>query len=224
MISPVGIVPVTPIGGESTPLTQTLAIADDHPVVRAGIRTLLESEPSLTVVAEFDDVPSIRHGLQSLQPAALLLDLTMAGASTLELIPQLLATTPQLRIIVLTMHDDPGLAREALRLGAYGYLLKEAAAEELLQAVRTVLAGRTYLQPTLGARLATSDQSTAVLTDRELEIVRLLAGGYTNSEIATRLYLSLRTVESHRSQIRSKLGVESRAELSSWAREHRIAP
>jgi two-component system response regulator NreC len=120
------------------------------------------------------------------------------------------------------MHDDPGFAREALRLGAHGYVLKDAAANELVIAIRAVLRGQTYLHPTIGARLATLDAPPAGLTHREVQVLGLIAAGHTNTEIAQRLYVSLRTVEGHRAQLRSKLQLESRAELSAWASEHGI--
>lgn len=201
-----------------------MALADDHPVVRAGLRTLLEADPTLQVVAEFGDLASTRAGVRTVRPAILLLDLAMAGTSTLQSIPTLLADSPGLQIIVLTMQEDPGFAREALRLGARGYVLKEAAADELLLAVRSVQRGSTYLHPSLGARLATLDERPGGLTDREVDVLRLIAAGHTNAEIGQQLFVSLRTVESHRGQIRAKLNLETRAELSNWASEHGIAP
>lgn len=199
---------------------RSVVLADDHPVVRAGLRTLLQAEPSLHVVAEFADLPSTMRGVPSLRPDVLVLDLAMAGSSSLSAIPQLLASSRGLRLIVLTMHDEPGFAREALRLGAHGYVLKEAAGDELLLAVRSVLRGTTYLQPSLGARMARQDQPAGNLTDREVDVLRLLAAGHTNAEIARQLFLSLRTVETHRGQLRAKLNLESRAELNAYAHEH----
>lgn len=198
-------------------------LADDHPVVRAGLRILLQAELSLKVVAEFADLPSTVRGVPALRPDVLVLDLAMAGSSSLTAIPGLLASSPGLRLIVLTMHDEPGFAREALRLGAHGYVLKEAAADELVLAVRSVLRGTTYLQPSLGARLAKQDQPAGNLTDREREVLRLLATGHTNAEIARELFLSLRTVESHRGQIRAKLNLETRAQINAYAQEHGLA-
>ncbi len=199
---------------------RTVALADDHPVVRAGLRSLLEAEPSLEVVAEFADLPSTVSGVRSLRPEVLVLDLAMAGASSLTAIPGLIASAPGLQLIVLTMHDEPGFAREALRLGAHGYVLKEAAADELLLAVRSVLRGTTYLQPSLGARMVTQEQPGGNLSDREREVLRLIATGHTNAEIAKQMFLSVRTVESHRGQIRSKLNLETRAEINAYAQEH----
>jgi two-component system response regulator NreC len=199
---------------------RTVVLADDHPVVRAGLRSLLQAEPSLRVVAEFADLPSTVRGVPRLQPDVLVLDLVMAGASSLPAIPGLLASRVGLQVIVLTMHDEPGFAREALRLGAHGYLLKETAADELLLAVRSVLRGDTYLQPSLGARLARQDEPADRLTDRERDMLRLLAAGHTNAEIAELMFLSLRTVESHRGQIRAKLHLQTRAEINAYAHEH----
>ncbi len=207
-------------GAPPSDTPRTLVLADDHPVVRAGLRTLLQADPSLHVVAEFADLPSTMRGVPSLRPDVLVLDLAMAGSSSLSAIPQLLASSRGLRLIVLTMHDEPGFAREALRLGAQGYVLKEAAADELLLAVRSVLRGTTYLQPSLGARMARQDQPAGNLTDREVDVLRLLAAGHTNAEIARQLFLSLRTVETHRGQLRAKLNLESRAELNAYAHEH----
>ena len=211
-----------PYGMTAPSLPFTVALADDHPVVRAGLRTLLSAEPTVEVVAEFSDLPSTQRGVREVQPAILLLDLTLSGTSALPNIPELLAARPGLKIIVLTMHEDPGFAREALRLGAQGYLLKDAAANELVTAIRAVLRGQTYLHPTIGARLATLDSPPAGLTDREVQVLGLIAAGHTNTEIARQLFVSLRTVEGHRAQLRLKLQLETRAELSAWASEHGI--
>jgi two-component system response regulator NreC len=197
-----------------------VALADDHPVVRAGLRTLLEADGGVRVVAEFEDLPRTLAGAPRVRPDVLVLDLAMAGESSLSAVPALLGGVPGMRIVILTMQEDPGFAREALRLGASGYVLKDAAAEELLLALRTVRRGSTYLHPALGAQMAVLDASISPLTDREIQVLRLLAEGHTNTEIARRLYLSLRTVETHRGQLRAKLGLHSRAELIGYAREH----
>lgn len=197
-----------------------VALADDHPVVRAGLRTLLEADDAVRVVAEFDDLPRTLSGVPVVRPDVLLLDLAMAGESSLGAIPMLLAATPGMRIVILTMQEEPGFAREALRLGASGYVLKDAAADELLLALRTVRRGSTYLHPALGAQMAVLDASTSPLTDRDIQVLRLLAEGHTNAEVAGRLYLSLRTVEAHRARLRAKLGLQTRAELNRYAREH----
>ncbi|WP_086882455.1 response regulator [Streptomyces rhizosphaericus] len=203
----------------------SVVIADDHPVVRAGMRVLLSQDDSLEVVAESSTVPETVETVTEHRPSVLVLDLTMAGQSSLPSIPDLLAASPGTRILILTMQEDPAFARAALRIGAAGYLLKEAAAEELVGAARQVAKGATYLQPAMGARLAIADTGApgtggeASLTARELQILSLLALGHTNQEIARRLHVSVRTVETHRARIRDKLKTETRAELIAAARE-----
>ena len=186
------------------------------------MRLLLAQDPAFRIVAESATVPDTLEAVRRTRPRVLVLDLTMAGQSSLPMIPALLTVSPGTRILVLTMQEDPAFAREALRTGAAGYLLKEAAAEELRAAVHQVAGGATYVQPVLGARLAVEtpgpvDQES--LTPREAEVLSLLALGHTNQEIAQRLYVSVRTVETHRARIRDKLGKDTRAELIAAARE-----
>ena len=203
----------------------SVVIADDHPVVRAGMRALLSQDESFEIVAESSTVPETVQAVAKEQPSVLVLDLTMAGQSSLPSIPDLLAASPGTRILILTMQEDPAFARAALRIGAAGYLLKEAAAEELLGAARQVARGATYLQPAMGARLAVAGAGASgtdgdvSLTARELRVLSLLALGHTNQEVARRLFVSVRTVETHRARIRDKLGTETRAELIAAARE-----
>jgi two-component system, NarL family, response regulator NreC len=204
----------------------TLVIADDHAVVRSGLKMLLDAEPDLEVVAEAGDVESALRYVRGHKPTVLVLDLNMPGEPSLPAIPRLREVSPATQIVVLTMQDDPAYAREALRAGALGYVLKEAADAELVQAVRMAAKGVTYLQPVLGARLA-SQQSEADgppddLTEREVEVLRLIALGHTNSEIGEQLFLSVRTVESHRAHIQQKIGRSTRAELVSYARDHKL--
>jgi two-component system response regulator NreC len=198
--------------------TVTVALADDHAVVRSGLRMLLESEPDLAVTAETGALEDLPELVRRARPDVLLLDVHMRRGSSLELIPALAEAT---RVLVLTMQDDPGYARNAMRAGACGYVLKEAEDAELLQAVRSVAAGGTYLDPALGGRLLTEadDGSGQQLTARERDILRLIALGHTNAEMADRLYLSVRTVETHRGNLHRKLGTESRAELVRHALE-----
>lgn len=193
----------------------TIVIADDHGVVRSGLRMLLDSELDLEVVAEAADVDSARRYVRGHQPAVLILDLNMPGEPSLPAIPQLREEFPATQIVVLTMQDDPAFAREAMRAGALGYVLKEAADAELVEAVRDAACGTTYLHPRLGARLAAEpvENSADSLTGREREVLKLIALGHTNSEVASKLYLSVRTVESHRAHIQRKLGLQTRAEL-----------
>ncbi len=204
----------------------TIVLADDHQVVRAGLRLLLESEGGFQVVAEAGDVPTAERRVAAYHPRVLILDLNMPGEPSLTAIPRLRDSSPETNIVVLTMQNDPAFAREALRAGAIGYVLKEAADSELVQAVRMASDGRTYLNPELGARLAaepaTPEGPPDDLSARELEVLRLIALGHTNSEIASRLFLSVRTVESHRAHIQQKTRRTSRADLVAYARDHNL--
>jgi two-component system response regulator NreC len=210
--------------GTEAPIT--IVLADDHQVVRAGLRLVLEAEEGFQVVAEAGDVATAERRLSAYHPRVLILDLNMPGEPSLPAIPRIRRTAPDTEIVVLTMQSDPAFAREALRAGAIGYVLKEAADSELVQAVRMAAAGRTFLNPELGARLAaeppTPNGPPDDLSGRELEVLRLIAAGHTNSEIAKRLYLSVRTVESHRAHIQQKTRRTSRADLVAYAREHKL--
>ncbi len=210
--------------GSEAPIT--IVLADDHQVVRAGLRLVLEAEEGFQVVAEAGDVATAERRLSAYHPQVLILDLNMPGEPSLPAIPRIRRTAPDTQIVVLTMQSDPAFAREALRAGAIGYVLKEAADSELVQAVRMAAAGRTFLNPELGARLAaeppTPNGPPDDLSGRELEVLRLIAAGHTNSEIAKRLYLSVRTVESHRAHIQQKTRRTSRADLVAYAREHKL--
>jgi len=177
---------------------------------------LLESEEDLAVVGEAGALEEIEPLVAEAGPDVLLLDLHMRGGASLDLIPSLGDLTS---VLVLTMQDDPGYARTAMRAGARGYVLKEAEDADLLQAVRTVAAGGTWLDPAMGARLI-SGAGVAELTERERDILRLIALGHTNAEMAEMLYLSLRTVETHRANIHRKLGTDSRVDLVQHALEH----
>jgi two-component system response regulator NreC len=195
----------------------TIVVADDHAVVRGGLRRLLEAEPDLSVVAVAGDVEETVARVGEHRPAILLLDLHMPGGGSLPALGRIRDASPETGILVLTMQDDPGFARESMLRGARGYVLKEAEEADLLQAVRAVAAGGTYLQPELGARLLSG--GATVLTQREHDVLRLLALGHTNAEAADKLHLSVRTVETHRANIQSKLGSTSRAELVRQALE-----
>lgn len=203
-----------------------VVVADDHAVVRSGLRMVLEAEPDIEVVAEAGDIESTLHKVRAHRPAVLVLDLHMPGGPSLPEIPSLLEASPDTKIVVLTMQDDPAFAREALRAGATGYVLKEAANAELAQAIRQATEGRTYLQPELGAKLAQAPPAPEGppddLSEREVEVLRLIALGYTNAEIGEQLYLSVRTVESHRAHIQQKLRLQSRAELVRYALDHNL--
>jgi two-component system response regulator NreC len=206
--------------------TTTIVVADDHAVVRSGLRLLLDAEPELEVIAEAGDMPDAIRMVQTHRPAVLVLDLNMPGGSGLDAITTLSASTPESAIVVLTMQDDPAFARRALQNGALAFVLKEAADDELLEAVRAAAQGETYLNPRLGARMAREPTSPPEpaddLTDRERDVLRRIALGHTNAEIAGQLYLSVRTVETHRAHIQQKLSRSSRAELVQYALEHKL--
>jgi len=196
-------------------------LADDHVVVRSGLRMLLESDPGLDVVGECGDVQGALEAVEGQRPDVLVLDLHMPGESSLAAIPRLRELHPETHVIVLTAQRDPSFAAEALRLGASGYLPKEAAEAQLLEAIRVAVDGGTYLEPQLGARLAAvATRKPAELSPRELEVLRLIARGNTNREIAERLFLSVRTVESHRARLQRKLELTRRSELVEYALEH----
>jgi two-component system response regulator NreC len=204
----------------------TIVLADDHQVVRAGLKLLLEAEDGFEVVAEAGNVSETERRVNAYHPRVLILDLNMPGEPSLPAIPRLREHAPDTQIVVLTMQNDPAFAREALRAGAIGYVLKEAADAELVQAVRLAADGRTYLNPELGARLAAEAPVPSGppddLSAREVEVLRLIALGHTNGEIASRLYLSVRTVESHRAHIQQKTRRTTRADLVAYAREHEL--
>lgn len=196
----------------------TIVIADDHAVVRTGLRLILEAEGGCEVRAEADDVQSARRYVRAHRPKVLVLDLNMPGESSLAAIPSLREQSPETQIVVLTMQDDPAFAREALRAGALGFVLKRAAESELIEAVRLAARGEPYLNPQLGARIVVEPPPGPPdgLSEEEVTILRLVALGHTNAEIGERLFLSGRTVETHRIKLQRRLGLETRAELVSY--------
>jgi two-component system response regulator NreC len=196
-------------------------IADDHSIVRRGLRELLEAEGDFEVVAEAGDIDSAKRYLRGHKPDVMILDLNMPDGSSLEAIPGMRADCPQTRIVVLTMQDEPAYARRALSAGALGYVLKDAADAELVEAVRRAAVGDSYLNPRLGARLAAEPSGPPDgLTERELDVLRMIALGHTNAEVADQLFLSVRTVETHRAHIQQKLSLGSRSELVRYALAH----
>ncbi len=202
-------------------------IADDHTVVRDGIRAVLQREDGeFEVVAEAADIPSMIREVRAHKPDLLTLDLTMPGGSSLAALPQCFIAHPTLAVAILTMREDPEYARQALRAGARSYVLKEAEPAELLQAFRLAVAGGNYLHPRLGALMATGEDrshSSVVLSDREREVVRLIANGYTNPEIAEKLSVAERTVKTYRARAIEKLGFSSRAEITAYVRRMGLA-
>jgi two-component system response regulator NreC len=201
-----------------------VVIADDHAVVRRGLKQLLGAEPDLEVLAEAGDIDDARRYVRGHHPQVLVLDLNLPGGSSLKHIPSIRAESPDTQIVVLTMQNEPAYAREALGAGALGYVLKEAAETELVEAVRRAAVGDTYLNPRLGARVAAEPPPGPPdgLSEREVDVLRMISLGYTNAEIAARLYLSVRTVETHRAHIQQKLRLGSRAELVRYALDHKL--
>ncbi len=197
-------------------------IADDHTVVRDGIRAVLQRESGeFRVVAEAADIPTMVREVREHKPDLLTLDLTMPGGSSLAALPQCFIAHPTLAVAILTMREDPEYARQALRAGARSYVLKEAEPAELLQAFRLAVAGGNYLHPRLGALMATGDDGSGdgvVLSEREREVVRLIANGYTNPEIAEQMNVAERTVKTYRARAIEKLGFSSRAEITAYVR------
>jgi two-component system, NarL family, response regulator NreC len=204
--------------------TIRIVLADDHPVVRRGLRMLLDDEGDFEVVAEAGNVEEARRYVRGHHPAVLLLDLNMPGEPSLKAIPALRTEFPHTQIVVLTMQQEPAYAREALAAGATGYVLKQAADGELVEAVRLAAAGERYLNPRLGARIAAEPPPGPPddLSERQIDVLRLIALGHTNVQIAEQLFISVRTVETHRSHIQQKLRLSSRAELVRYAIDHKL--
>lgn len=198
-------------------------VVDDHAVVRTGLRRILDAEKDIETVGEAPNAERALFEALELKPDIVLLDVVMPGKSGIEAMPGLLTALPDTRVLVLSMQDDPRYVREAFEAGASGYVLKEAADTEVVGAVRAVANGERYVHPALGARLVAAESeerkraASDPLSEREREVLRLLALGHTNQEIAAQLYISVRTAETHRAHIMRKLGLASRAELVRYA-------
>lgn len=199
-----------------------VVLADDHAVVRQGLRRVLEAQGDFEVVAEAGDLDAVHRYVRGHRPDVLVLDLNMPGGSSIKHIPKLREEAPDTQIVVLTMENEPLYARQALSDGARGYVLKDAAETELVTAIREASAGESYLNPRLAARVAAAPPPGPPdgLSEREAEVLRLVALGFTNVEIAGQLYLSIRTVETHRSHIQQKLRLKNRSELVQYALDH----
>jgi len=198
-------------------------IVDDHAVVRSGLRYVLEAEDDIDVVGEAADARHAVFETRATKPDVVLMDVVMPGKSGIEAIPEVLKDAPDAKILILSMQDDPRYVREAFAAGAAGYILKEAADTDLVAAVREVASGGRYVHPALGARLVAADAEERrraeddPLSDRERDVLRLLALGHTNQEIAKHLFISVRPAETHRAHIMQKLQLGSRAELVRYA-------
>jgi two-component system response regulator NreC len=203
-----------------------IVLVDDHAVVRSGLRLLLDGQEDIEVVGEAGNAKDAIFRARALKPDVMLLDVVMPGESGIEALPKLLHESPETRVLVLSMQDDPSYVREAFAAGASGYVLKEAADEEVVSAIREIANGGNYVHPALGARMVAAEaQERAAaeadpLSEREREVLRLLALGHTNQEIAQELYISVRTAESHRAHIMQKLRLGTRAELVRYALAH----
>jgi two-component system, NarL family, response regulator NreC len=204
----------------------SVVLVDDHAVVRSGIRLLLDGQDEIEVIGEAGNAKDALFRARALKPDVILLDVVMPGESGIEVLPRLLEASPETKVLVLSMQDDPSYVREAFAAGAHGYVLKEAVDDEVVSAVREIARGGRYVHPTLGARMVTADAEERAaaeadpLSEREGEVLRLLALGHTNQEIAELLYISVRTAESHRAHIMQKLRLATRAELVRYALSH----
>ena len=203
-----------------------VALCDDHAVVRSGLRRILDAEDDLDVVGEAGSVKEAVALAETCLPDVFVMDLGLPDGSGIDATAAVMRISPATRVLVLTGHDDIAYLRRAFEAGAAGYLIKDAADIELVQAVRLVAGGKQYVHPTLGAALLAPDAPPArlggpggELSDRELEVLRMVALGLTNAEIGQRLFVSVRTVETHRSHIHQKLNVRNRAELVRRAKE-----
>lgn len=204
-----------------------ILIADDHPVLRSGLRVLLGADPDLEVVGEAGTGEETLRLAEELRPDVVLLDIGMPGESGIGTVRRLKAELPALKVLFLTMHEEEGMLLEALNAGGDGYLIKRADEAEIVQAIRAVRRGDVYVHPAMTRALLSQAETTErpqepvePLTRREIDVLRLLARGNTNRQIAELLALSVRTIENHRANLMGKLGLSSRVELVTYAEEH----
>jgi two-component system, NarL family, response regulator NreC len=206
----------------------SVVLVDDHAVVRSGLKLLLEKQEDIEVVGEAGSAGEAVFEVRAQKPDVVVVDVTMPGETGIEATPKLLKESPETKVLVLSMHDDPSYVRDAFGAGASGYVLKEAVDTEVVEAIRQVAAGGRYVNPALGARLVVAEAKARAeaeadpLSDREREVLRLLALGHTNQEIASMLYISVRTAETHRSHVMQKLRLSTRAELVRYALERGV--
>ncbi len=214
-------------------MTVRILIADDHALVRRGLRSLIEGDTDFTIVGEANDSSETMRLAQELRPDILLLDVSMPGIGGIEVARQLHNAQPDLRILILTAHEDESLLSEALKAGVAGYIVKRTVDAELIEALQTVARGDQYVHPSMTCALlqiiAPTDLSTnrgtietESLTPRELEVLRLLVHGYTNRQVSEELSISIRTAEGHRANLMGKLGLSSRLELVEYAKAHSL--
>ena len=210
-----------------------IVLADDHHVVRQGLRSLLEAESDFSVIGEAGDGLEVTQLVERLRPDVLVLDLMMPSLNGLEVTRQVSQRSPRTHVVILSMHANEAYVLEALRAGAVAYVLKESTSAELVRAVREAVAGRRYLSPPLSERAIEAYMQKAesatldpyeTLTAREREVLHLVAEGHTNAEIADRLFISRRTVETHRANLMRKLGLRTQTDLISYALRRGILP
>ncbi len=194
-------------------------VTDDHAVLRTGITTLLEREPDITAVGDAATADQAVSRARALQPDVILLDVVMPRKSGFEALPELHKVAPEARVIMLSMQTNPSAIRKSLNSGAAGFVAKHASDTDLIDAIRRVAAGSRYVDPALGGDLVVSDSAalTEELSERERDVLFLLALGYTNQEVAAQLYISVRTVDTHRAHVMRKLNLQTRAELVLYA-------
>ncbi len=209
-----------------------ILLADDHAVLRAGLRALLNAEPDMEVVGEAADGEEVLNTIKNLQPDLVLLDLSMPGMNGMECLEQIIMDYPEIKVLVLTMHDDEEYLKAVLRLGAKGYVLKKAADVELLSAIRTVAKGEMFIYPSMATALLCqiinpkaqdrTDDKVKSLSEREHDVLKYLALGHTNQEIADIIHVSVKTVDTYKARIVEKLGLRKRSELVRYALENGI--
>ena len=205
-----------------------ILLADDHAVVRAGLRTLLTAEPDFELVGEAEDGYQVLQMAERLRPDLVLMDISMPAQGGIDALRQLKQMLPETQVLILTLHEDEGLMRQAINAGASGYVVKRAAESELIDAIQAVGRGHIYIHPAMTRALLkdlivsspTRQSANDTLTHREIEVLRLVARGYTNHQIARELNISQRTVEGHRANIMAKLELHSRVELVEFAEQH----
>ncbi|HET8911659.1 MAG TPA: response regulator transcription factor [Ktedonobacteraceae bacterium] len=204
-----------------------ILIVDDHTILRAGLKMMLNAQPDMEVVGEAQDGRQALHEVQRLQPDVILMDITMPDMNGIEATRQIKKIQPEAKVLILTMHENDEYVFQALRAGSSGYLLKEAADTELISALHVIQNGQFYLSPAAQSvmvgdylqrvRIGEEKDSYSTLTEREREILKLVAEGHTNNQIAERLVISPKTVDTHRTHIMDKLNLHSRAELVKYA-------
>jgi two-component system response regulator NreC len=204
-------------------------LADDHAVVREGLKAMINAQPDMIVIGEAGDGQTALQQARDCQPDIVIMDITMPELNGVEATAQLKRACPDIKVLTLSVHEDTSYLRQLLAAGAAGYILKHAAADDLIQAIRVVAAGVVYLDPALAGSVVAryvrvpamaSALLGAVLSEREIEVVQGIAQGYSNKEIATQLNLSVKTVETYRARAMDKLGIESRSALVRYALEH----